>query len=258
MNTLSLNIQVNMPTTPIPMPDADRLTSKFIRVLQALPAEQSDDDITLREAHIHRGEQRYLVNDALPLLRRLAAHGAPQEFVPGRPETEVTTIYMDTPEGTWSVGNSSVKFRCRSYQNPQLWWFEMKRRANTTVDKWRQPLATAALPELVTGETRWHALKSVIGARRLLPIVAVRYWRIAFEWPGLRVTVDREVAFHAVSPSAPHRLGEKIGGVNDFVVEVKPSAEVPAWLASELLHYPINQLSKSKRALEARSSASGN
>lgn len=101
---------------------------------------------------IHRQEQRYLVQDIAPLLNLLRVYSQPHEFVPGCPETEITSLYLDTPDGTWSKGNSSLKFRCRSYQDPALWWFEMKRRTEGTVDKWRRPMAVDTLPSLLRRE----------------------------------------------------------------------------------------------------------
>lgn len=204
------------------------------------------------DLRIHRQEQRYIADNVLPLESLLLSRGKPIEYVPGRPETETTTLYLDTPAGTWSKGHSPLKFRCRSYQDPELWYFELKQRVNGVVDKWRQPVATSALAQMFAGPQRWAMVDRFIGSQPLQPVVAIRYRRVAFEWPNLRVTLDRDVSFYLVAPEAPYALGRRIGGVAGVIVEVKPTGQIPAWLAITLNECRINEFSKSKRALAAR------
>ena len=103
-------------------------------------------DRTVR-LRIRTRERRYIVEDAAALEAVLRAQGPPVEYVAGRPETEITTIYADTAEGTWTQGLSQTKIRARSYQDPEHWWLELKRRQNERVDKWRRPLPAAAVLE---------------------------------------------------------------------------------------------------------------
>src|SRR5262249_13940745 len=129
-------------------------------------------------------EQRHIVEDVAPLEQLLRAHGAPLEYVPGRPQTEITTVYFDTPEGTWSRGLSQTKFRARSYQDTELWWFEVKRREGSQVDKWRRSLSLDGLSVMLAGPRKWKPIKRVVGQQVLMPEFVVRCRRTAFEWPG--------------------------------------------------------------------------
>jgi hypothetical protein len=205
--------------------------------------------------HIHAREQRHLLPDVGPLGRLLLEHGAPIEYRPGRTETEVTTIYLDTAEGTWSRGLSPTKFRLRSYQDPQRRWLEVKRRLGTVVDKWRRPLDRAALGPVLDGSAPWKRIERLIGRQPLLPLVAVRYWRTAFEWPGLRLTLDREVSFYTVDRGSACALDALVGGVVGFIVEVKREDGVPAWLDEALAPYRLEGFSKSRTALAAARAA---
>lgn len=89
----------------------------------------------------------------------------------------------------------------------------------------------------------------MIGLQPLRPLVAVRYQRMAWQWEGLRVTVDRNVTFFAADPQAPPQLGACIGAVVGYIVEVKPLSKIPDWLKGELVYCPPSELSKSRRAL---------
>ncbi|MBI2920464.1 MAG: VTC domain-containing protein [Planctomycetes bacterium] len=200
---------------------------------------------------VHTRERRYLLRGGRAIEALLRGRGEPHEFVPGRPETEVFTVYLDTAEGTWSRGRSGTKFRCRSYGEPGIWWFELKRRVGNVVDKWRHLVAPARLPALLAGSDRGPALRPFVGDRELLPLVAIRYRRTAWEWDGLRVTIDRDVAFYAVEHGDPWRTGERAGGIPGVVVEVKRDGPVPAWLAAALSGKRARRFSKSRRALAA-------
>jgi VTC domain len=101
-------------------------------------------DTTIR-LRIRTRERRYIVDDDAALERSLRAQGSPIEYVPGRSESEITAVYFDTAEGTWSRGLSPTKIRARSYGDPAYWWLELKRRQNERVDKWRRPLPAAEL-----------------------------------------------------------------------------------------------------------------
>ena len=99
-------------------------------------------------------ERRYHFADVRPLYEFLLAHGAPLEYVPGRTASNITTVYLDTIEGTWSAGRSRFKFRCKNYEDPELHWFEIKRRQGLRVEKRRQSIAPGELPNVLTGLRR--------------------------------------------------------------------------------------------------------
>jgi hypothetical protein len=217
--------------------------------LSKLPALSKMTDIKLR---IRTREQRYIVEDVTPLEQLLRGHGPPLEYVPGRPETEITTVYFDTPKGTWSQGRSQTKLRTRSYQEPQQWWFELKRREGTCVDKWRRPMDVDAVHATLTGVRRWRPVARRIGGEPLQPLFGVRCRRTAFEWSGLRVTLDRTVTFFAVDPTVPLQLAQPVGWVAGVVVEVKHEGENPDWLRSALDGRDARNHSKSRYALALR------
>lgn len=200
---------------------------------------------------IHTRERRYLFPDAAAVDALLRTRLGPVEYVAGRPESRVATVYLDTPEGTWSAGRARTKFRCKSYDGGASWWFELKRRVGNVVDKWRRPVPPDALPALLGGGRRWEELRPFAGDRPLRPLAVVLYARTAFEAGGLRVTLDRDVAFHRVSDGAPWAAGERIGGVAGVVVEVKRDGPVPAWLAPALKGRRAKDFSKSRRVLAA-------
>ncbi len=201
---------------------------------------------------IHTRERRYWVENIESMRRLLLAHGAPFEFTPGRSETLLATVYVDTPEGTWSQGISPVKFRIRSYEDPDLWWFELKRRVAAVVDKWRRPVAATALGGLLTGANRPELIEHFTDGQPLLPLFGTRYYRTAFQWlDGLRVTVDRNITFHEVGRDAPYQFKQQFGHLEGYVIEVKAEGVWPMWLAEELYESHINEFSKSKRALLA-------
>ena len=77
----------------------------------------------------------------------------------------------------------------------------------------------------------------------------VRCRRTAFEWLGLRVTLDRELTFFSVDAAAPLRLGQCLGHVNGLVVEVKCEDELPGWLQPLLDGRLASGYSKSRYAL---------
>ncbi len=201
---------------------------------------------------IHTKERRYIFEDAAPLERFLRARGNPIEYVPGRQETEITTVYLDTQPGTWSAGKTRTKFRCKSYQDPSLYWFEVKQRRGLKVDKWRQSIAPAHLPPVLHGVQRGTMLSRWIGKLPLVPLVAVMYRRIAFEFDDLRLTIDRDLRFFAVDPGNPWTIGRAFGCKAGYVVEVKRDGGVPDWLKAAFGGRRRARFSKSRWALLAR------
>lgn len=202
---------------------------------------------------VHHQERRFHLGDARALLACLRERGAPIEYVPGHPASDITTVYLDTPFGTWSAGRTRHKLRVKNYDDPAQSWFEVKHRRGVRVDKRRQPVAPAALPPVLVGTARGPLLRRLVGRAPLLPLVAVRYRRIAFEWGALRVTVDRDLRFHAVGTGTPWTVGPCIGRRRGYVVEVKHDGPPPDWLRTALRGGIAQKFSKSRWALAARS-----
>jgi hypothetical protein len=205
-------------------------------------------DTTVR-LHIRTRERRYVLGADASIEGALRAQSAPIEYVPGRPETTITTVYLDTADGTWSRGLTPTKIRARSYQDPEHWWLELKRRENERVDKWRRPMPAADLLASLAGPTRWKRLRRQVGLVPLTPLFAICCRRTAFEWSSLRVTLDRDLTFYAVEPSAPLVPGRRLGHVDGLVVEVKCEGDVPGWLAPHLEGHLASGFSKSRYAL---------
>lgn len=198
---------------------------------------------------IRTREQRYIVQDVGALEQILQGRGSAIEYVPGRPQTEITTVYLDTTAGTWSEGRSPTKLRVRSYQDPEQWWFELKRREDERVDKWRRPMSVAQVMDTLVREPRWRPIGRTVGPEPLQPVFGVRCQRTAYEWPGIRVTLDRDVAFFGVNPLEPLTLQDETGGITGIVVEVKSEPLHPDWLESALEGYRLPGYSKSRYAL---------
>lgn len=194
-------------------------------------------------------ERRYILTDVTALEALLRVRGIPIEYAPGQPESEITTVYFDTPGGTWSTGQSRTKLRARSYQEPSAWWFELKHREDGRVDKWRCPMSPEQVSETLTGERRWRTARNLVGEQPLVALFAVRCRRTAYEWPGLRVTLDRHLTYHAVDAARPLDTGAQIGWMDGIVVEVKCPRGVPSWLHPVLDAFAAPDFSKSRYAL---------
>jgi hypothetical protein len=179
----------------------------------------------------------------------LHAHGSPVQYTPGQTDTLITTIYLDTEAGTWTHGHSPTKLRLRSYQESERWWFELKRRDEDVVDKKRRPMTVAEVVMSLNSATRWTAISRAVGSQPLQPVFAVRCSRTAFEWPRLRVTMDRNVEFFDVHATEPLTLGCKTGEIAGEVIEVKSRLANPDWLEDVLNGHRLPGYSKSRYAL---------
>ncbi len=206
-------------------------------------------DIKLR---IQTRERRFILEDVAAVEQVILDHGRPIEYAIGRPETLITTIYFDTPLGTWSQGLSQTKLRARSYDDPDQWWFELKRREGTRVDKWRRPMSVEKTLATLSGPDRWKPVAKVARTSPLVPVFGVQCRRTAFEWVGLRVTIDRELAFFNVAPERPLQVDQRLGRLGGIVVEVKREGDMPAWLDGALDGREARGYSKSRYAMALR------
>lgn len=160
---------------------------------------------------IHTRERRYLLPDAGAVLKILESRGRPIEYRPGQLESAITTLYLDTPGGSWSVGRGRTKFRAKQYGGAPAWWFELKRRSGNVVDKWRRPATLQVLAGILDGSARWPLLEPHVGREPLARLFVVRYFRTAFEWGDVRVTVDRDVRFFRAGKRRRGRAGPSSG-----------------------------------------------
>ena len=162
-------------------------------------------------------ETRWLVqgeDDIANLYAGLAAQSTAQNLY------NVNTVYLDTPEGTWSVGRmAGLRLRFRAYDGRDVGWFETKTQAKGILTKRRQKFARADLGLL----------------KPLVPILTMDYTRTSYTYPAaLRVTVD-------------YGLTNGVDTLPGVVVEAKTTvqqADIPDWLR-RLLGKPDKKFDKS-------------
>jgi len=156
------------------------------------------------------------------------------------------------------------KLRIRSYTDRSDYpcFFEIKRRANTTIIKGRAKVMPCNAETLLSGLSlpaqdvngdsdmlnQFQLYMVSIGAR---PIVRTRYQRQAFECivdDTVRITFDRNISFNATSNlniglngHGWHRLP-----LNSVVLEIKFTGYYPAWLGRMVKHFCLRQQSVSK------------
>ena len=170
-------------------------------------------------------ERRYIVEDEgqiVHILAALSSHHPVQEY-------HIHTTYLDTENRTWSRYSKGIKaedkLRLRSYNHDfENRWFEVKHREpNGQVTKRRQPF----VPE----RDGWIE-------RMLVPVAEVHYDRQAYEWRGLRVTIDRNL--HSATDETP---------LNFWIVEIKTKNKVPKWFQPYVPTQLDEEWSKSKWSL---------
>lgn len=113
-------------------------------------------------------------------------------------------------------------------------------------------MSPAEVAETLDGSRRWRTACRLVGADPLTALFAVRCRRVAFEWTGLRVTLDRELTFHAVEPARPLEVGTPLRRLDGVVVEVKGRRGAPSWLQPALSGCAMMDFSKSRYALALR------
>jgi len=131
----------------------------------------------------------------------------------------VRTLYLDTPEGTWSRGHGRSKVRLRNYNGERDWWVEVKPNSTGQVTKHRR---------IVQAQDR-----DIL--EQLVPVAGVSYFRTEFEddRSPLRVTLDRKVTFWQVPRNLQMAMGGEGVPVDKLpaqVLETKSTQEMPGWL----------------------------
>lgn len=173
-------------------------------------------ELTHAPALIERDELRYLIgypNEQDPVLVSWAEINN---------DYRTKTIYLDTPDGTWSRGLSQTKIRLRNYNSEMTWWIEVKYNVHGKVAKHRRILYPEDLRTLTS----------------LVPVVMVTYHRSEFESPhsapGLRVTVDNDLLVwrlpEGTIAEVMYVTGTPIAKLTRRVLETKGPSNFPAWL----------------------------
>lgn len=192
-------------------------------------------------------------------------------------ETRITSVYFDCADGRFARRaladpENSVKLRTKEYEpdydNPQgaaRCVLDLKKQRGRLITKHRSWIPRGALRAIFSGDaeavrrfghaalTAFARVRAAAGGERLMPVIAVSYRRRVFQASSdLRVTVDRELAFHRGDPElflgpdalTAERLGTPVGRDERIIVEVKHVGEnVPAWI-SPLIEVEIQGLSK--------------
>lgn len=217
-----------------------------------------------------RREDKWLVSaDVATSLEARIAASMPLVRHGGRDVSRVASLYLDTDDHALSARALSsphdcLKARVRAYLPDDgsacELVFELKRHLEGTSRKWRlrvDPGALIALCERELSTVAPAPLVQLLGRRPLQPVVAVTYLRRVYqEGETLRVTFDRDVAWHTPAPEmgdavtrlvaspAPHAEG----GLDQVVVEVKQTRGARPRAVREALSNEVRQLTFSKFA----------
>jgi len=164
--------------------------------------------------------------------------------------TRITSVYFDKPGYPLTLRSlrtpmDCLKVRTKEYA-PDLGAsgvervvLEVKRERHGVTQKRRVWVPRTELGRELRGGVR---LLPLITGGSLLPVLAVTYQRHVYQCAqSWRVTVDREIGFHRVTPAlalgqktlSAGRLGEPLARDERVVVEVKHlGEELPDWLAA--------------------------
>lgn len=185
------------------------------------PEDSPGSGRTSQTLTVHRHELRYLLGSGQAQYTALAEH------LPATNNYHVQTLYLDTPEGTWSKAMSQDKIRLRQYNGTGPWWFEVKTNISGVVDKERRQVTPAQVDKL-----------------GLVPVMMITYDRTEFQDgldrpnddQSLRVTIDNMVTMILVATELPPSQVMQSGGtpiaiLDNLLLEIKsPSMRPPGWL----------------------------
>jgi hypothetical protein len=166
------------------------------------------------------------------------------------PPTRIVSVYFDKPgypltHRAVHTPEDCLKVRTKEYSpdlgagGVQRVVLEVKRERNGVTQKRRVWVPRTQLRGVIGGA---GALLPLIAGGRLLPVLGVTYRRHVYQAShAWRVTVDRDVGFHRVTPElalsettlTAERLGAPLFEDRRVVVEVKHlGQELPGWLAA--------------------------
>jgi len=227
------------------------------------------------ERFSHR-ERRFLASplQAAAVLEEACRHLHLAVYDPDRPIAYARTLYLSAP-GPAAIG-APTRLRIRQYaaavgvdEPAQVTtsYLESKHRDGEQRHKVRVRMPAAVLVDVIEGRgaNGWHARLDAIPELRevlpglvsgqLAPRVLTWYRRISLAGAGLRMTMDEGVAFSPPevpaddgAPAAPRTLARVMPGI---IIEVKSSADLPAWLASHLGGLPPGPSSKFEAGVAA-------
>ncbi|MBI3076041.1 MAG: polyphosphate polymerase domain-containing protein [Deltaproteobacteria bacterium] len=225
----------------------------------------------MAELAFKRTERKYLVStEAVPAVVAAIEQNLPlQEFVPGEPLTTVCSLYLDTPDHRLLAearrsreDHLKVRLREYSYQNGSLHgsrycFVELKARRGMTRDKIRFGLPKRDVAAFLAGEElsaavaaadpqgaeeslrHYERIRQLVIDLGLRASLLVAYRRVAYESPeaGLRLSLDREVSYHLVTPRLEAHLADlwvmgldrPVGKTPAAILEVKHRGPLPVW-----------------------------
>lgn len=191
-------------------------------------SDRSSDHRDADKVDFHHRERRYHLTDEAVVARlygELLSRHKMEEY-------EVHTLYLDVPKGSWSKPPKTTKrkaaplplnkFRVRTYLSDGAKFFETKLHTDGDTTKHRQPMGP---------HNEW-----ILDV--LKPVCQVQYTRRAYDYRGLRVTIDRDVRM-PLPVDTELKKGMAVGhdGISvpleGYVIEVK-GARVPRWLTKLL------------------------
>lgn len=181
----------------------------------------------------------------------------------------ISSLYLDSEQltlcrETIAGKKNRFKLRVRGYSDEpdSSRFFEIKRRINNVILKSRARVTDAEVATLIAGERPRHqgdnkderALKQFqlyIRSLNAKPMVNVRYMRQAFEGDSdnrVRVTFDRQLYYKITHLSKVELNGtgwQKIP-MNFVILEIKFTANYPAWLSRMIKTFNFKQTAMSK------------
>lgn len=215
---------------------------------------------------LSRHEEKYILTYAQYALLRQRAIQVLQPDSHGENGTyTITSLYFDDPEDTGLYEKLDglalhSKFRVRTYDSSDRFIkLERKDKQGILTQKISAPIQKDQLA-LLTQSGAWDQFSGTardlvqqLQAKAFRPVVAIRYTRDAYYYPGsdFRLTFDRNI--EAIPPDARALSDATLQGIpaiepGSVVMEIKYGSHIPAF-ARKLTRVQAPQLSLSKYAL---------
>jgi len=190
-------------------------------------------------------EYRFVLDRATGegVLRRAAAHLAPDVRAPERPVTYCRTLYLDSEDGlflrSFTGGATACRIRLRQYAaasdrtgeatvSGDAAFLEIKRSCGLEREKLRIAIAHDQLDGFLAG----------LAERKLRPCLLTWYRRWSLGRAPLRMTLDEGIAYCLPEPPAAGAARAEPRAViaRDAlaVLEVKMTGPVPGWLEKDM------------------------
>ncbi|MBE0535843.1 MAG: polyphosphate polymerase domain-containing protein [Phycisphaerae bacterium] len=225
-----------------------------------------------------RYELKYRISEskARAIAEYVRAYLEPDRYAKLRPRGEypITSLYLDSDgfqlaRETLEGKKNRFKLRVRGYSdNPQSpCFFEVKRRVSNVILKSRarvqhediaRILQTARIPAgYKTDEKALKQFLLYVNYLQARPLVLVRYMREAYEGDSdnrVRITFDRQLCYNVTREPIVklNGTGWQDARLGFVVLEVKFTANYPAWLNRMVRVFDLKQTSMSKYASSVR------